>query len=69
MKTIEDIIEGCGGRDAIASSTDGLSPDAVRKWASNGIPEKRWDTVMTLHRGRLSANMLHELNKSLRESA
>lgn len=68
MITISDIVENCGGRQAISEKVEKLTADAVRKWEGVGIPEKHWKTIMALHKGRLTEKMLHSLNERLRQS-
>ena len=66
MITISNIVENCGGRNAIAEKSAKLSADAVRKWEGKGIPEKHWASVMSLYQGELTEKMLHDLNECLR---
>lgn len=56
MRNLKKIIKDCGGPDRIeeaAGVTPGtskprLSHWAVRKWLSNGIPERHWPLVQQL---------------------
>jgi hypothetical protein len=63
--TIESIIKNCGGAKSISENTE-IKQDSVRKWRIFGIPESRWSCIIKLHKGRLTPNQLHKLNKICR---
>lgn len=70
MNTVSEIIIACDGRqsiaDAILSEGSEISSDAVRKWESNGIPEKHWRVISSLCGA--TAEQLHSINEALRDS-
>lgn len=65
MSTIADIINRCGGIEAIRKAI-GTTDWAVRKWPSNGIPEKHWAVLRSL--GAVTADELHRVNEGIRAS-
>lgn len=65
--TIPEILERCGGPEAIALASQGkLSRWAVYKWPKNGIPEDRWDLVMELT--EVSVEEIYAANQALRRA-
>jgi len=71
MRTVQDIIELCGGRDAIANEAaareQALSAWAVKKWPRNGIPEKHWELIRAL--SGVSVETIYEANNALRTAS
>lgn len=65
--TVCEIIKHCGGPGTIAEASNGtFTPSAVKKWRSIGIPEQRWQLVISLFEGNLTATELHNANQALR---
>lgn len=75
MRTLNEIIVDCGGPSQIerAAGQDPrtkrprLSHWAVRKWPSNGIPERHWPLVQQL--SGASVEELYGANRLAREAA
>ena len=67
--TVQEIINQCGGAVKICSliGDEGrvVSKDAIRKWHSNGIPEKHWQTLFKLLPS-VDATIVHRANLELR---
>lgn len=70
--TIQEIINNCGGAEKVCQRVGNKGPaiskDAIRKWRSNGIPEKYWQTLFELSPS-LDATVIHHANLELREGA
>lgn len=76
MLTVANIIQNCGGAEAIerASGKDPaderknrLSSWAVHKWRKGGIPERHWPLVMGILPD-LTPQQLHDANEALRRT-
>lgn len=76
MRTVTQIIEACGGPEAIEAAAgphptkDGkpkLSHWAIRKWPQSGIPEWHWPLLMGL--SDLTVEELHAANEAARQVA
>lgn len=68
MRTISDIIKEAGGARAIEAASDGrIKSDAVYKWATNGIPDRHWPTIMALT--PVTTDELFAANRTAREGA
>lgn len=49
MRNLPEIIKAAGGARAIAEASSGvLTPDAVYKWPTIGIPDRHWPMLMRL---------------------
>lgn len=49
MKTVADIVTEAGGPAKVAEALEGkITPDAVRKWTRNGVPDRYWETLTSL---------------------
>lgn len=71
MKSIRDLILKAGGATAIAEASrrdpDGqITPWAVEKWKSRGIPDEHWDLLMDL--AGVTPADLYAINKAVRGS-
>lgn len=65
MESIRDIIRAAGGTKAVSASV-GISADGVRKWATIGIPDRYWETLMAMVGAELTAEILYTANRRAR---
>lgn len=47
MRNVRQIIDACGGADALAERLS-ISGWAIHKWPKNGIPEKHWAALIDI---------------------
>lgn len=71
--TIDQIIENCGGADAIAGEASSrgikLTKWAVYKWRDIGIPDRHWPLLTALSAQPLEDGDLAAANRKAREAA
>jgi hypothetical protein len=65
---LTEIIASCGGTDEIGRVIDGATHHAVKKWRTNGIPEKHWAALIALN-PTLTPQTLHGANEAVRAAA
>ena len=66
--TIAEIFKLLPDDEAIAAACDGASAYAVKKWRTNGIPEKHWSSLFRLQ-PELTPSVLHSANQRVRAAA
>lgn len=64
MRTVEQIIEDAGGRQAVSARLN--LKDVVRKWPSMGIPYRYWPELMEMAPG-LTADELLQANIAVKD--
>jgi hypothetical protein len=68
-RTIREIIDAAGGRNAVAAALyaagQGLTTGAIHKWEINGIHDRYWKVVMPL--ANATPEELFQANEMLRQ--